>query len=656
MTMLCPNDVPYPTGGGQRENQAAILAEWLGRGHTAQIIYRLEHATPDELTWLGKQPGVSVAGADEPEDIQRIGDDFAPDVIFGLGALSVGWGGLINPTTPRVCFSGDPSHLIPMLRRQYELRSVPLSYGELVALHNQAMELKSRYLPVLKGCAAVMCGAAQSVAWYRSMGVACEYIPNSVADPHEAGWRRGPADWPQNPKPVILQAGHLQGIATMSGLYFLAEDVLPHLHDVASFEWRVCGAQTLTVDLTTRFKPWPQVNFTGYVEDIGKEFADCDIFLCTTPEAVGVRTRIIEAMAHGCCVVAHAVNAVGQPELEDGKNILLGETGGDIARLIERAAFWPKLRMDLGQAARETFERYFSPAQSQGRIVDRLEWAASAGNRAATPHLINYLPVAAQDTRGAEDEWTPQNVTPASRKNRTSQPGADPRSDPGRPLPPLQPGYHDDAALIPLVDSLLPKVGLFIETGTANGSTLLYTAERAEALGLPNLPLLSCEPHRPIALVAERNLWQHTNAMIFRQTSGEFLAGLPADCHEKMTLFFLDAHSHGFGNGCPLPEEVNYIMTHWRGGYIIADDFQVPGQPQFGYDVYPEIGAIGMKMIEGSIPPESLTEVWYPTHSQASAKSPLRGWCLLTFGNAPPLEVPEMILGMMKEWIGSGHD
>ncbi len=240
-------------------------------------------------------------------------------------------------------------------------------------------------------------------------------------------------------------------------------------------------------------------------------------------------------------------------------------------------------------------------------------------------------------------------VTPANRKNKTSYPGADPRTDPGRQLPPLQPGYHDDVALLPIVDALLALVELFVETGTANGSTLLYTAERVEALQLKDFPLASCEPHLPIAEYARRNLWKYPNALIFNDESLPFLERLAPMFRDTPTLFFLDAHSHGFGDGCPLRREISFILSHWRGGYIIADDIAVPGQPQFGFDQYENIGAINWEMIRPAVEGGPVREIWWPCHKvKSKKKQPLRGWCLLTFGDAPLIPIPATVMPMVQ--------
>ena len=109
------------------------------------------------------------------------------------------------------------------------------------------------------------------------------------------------------------------------------------------------------------------------IPDIDAEFLNSDIFLATTPEDMGVRTRLIEAFAHGCCCIAHSANSVGQPEFQAGVNIALGATGREIADLLNYYAARPEDRLRMGNAARQTFEESYAPEKTGGAVADALE-------------------------------------------------------------------------------------------------------------------------------------------------------------------------------------------------------------------------------------------------------------------------------------------
>ena len=97
----------------------------------------------------------------------------------------------------------------------------------------------------------------------------------------------------------------------------------------------------------------------------------------------------------------------------------------------------------------------------------------------------------------------------------------------------------------------------------------------------------------------------------------------------RRAMFWLDAHSHGFG--CTLPEEVATVMRLFRGGYIFMDDFQVPGHPELGYDIHKDM-EIGWELIKEHVEMDKFLKIGYP-HYQTGSES--RGWGVIAFGDLP---------------------
>jgi len=87
-------------------------------------------------------------------------------------------------------------------------------------------------------------------------------------------------------------------------------------------------------------------------------------------------------------------------------------------------------------------------------------------------------------------------------------------------------------------------------------------------------------------------------------------------------FFYLDAH---WGEYWPLRDEVAAILALERF-IIVIDDFQVPDQPRFGFDMYQGVPC-GMPVIEDLIAGRP-TKVYYPVRSNRDN----RGWVLLCEG------------------------
>jgi glycosyltransferase involved in cell wall biosynthesis len=382
VTIVCEGSLPMSTGGGPRMNQWAVADELVMRGHQVHIVNIVHPDNVDIIALYAlNQRGIMVTPVSyiglSPYRMAMIIAEGHPDVIFGLAAWNIAWASSYDSRIPRVCMMGDPEHVIQSYRRQLK-NPEPLTYEEIATLHNAAMVTKKTYLDILATCAAVYCPVESYCLWFKNLGFNVEYIPMPIVEPAFPGWRRRTEDMPKNAKPRILMAGHLGGIATLSSLYYLADELLPVMHNIDVYDWRICGGDELQSDLANRFKNYPQIKFTGYVHDIRKEMLQADVFLCTTSIPVGVRTRLVEAMALGCTIVAHASNAIGQPELQNGENILLADNGQEMASLLDMITSHPAKSYAQGLAARETYEQHFRTALSAGRMINKMEELVNA--------------------------------------------------------------------------------------------------------------------------------------------------------------------------------------------------------------------------------------------------------------------------------------
>jgi glycosyltransferase involved in cell wall biosynthesis len=85
---------------------------------------------------------------------------------------------------------------------------------------------------------------------------------------------------------------------------------------------------------------------------------------------VGVRTRILTALAHGVPVVASTAAALGLPELRDGVDIVYADNGPAVAGILSRLADDASLVERLGAAARTSWERFYDARVNVPALVD----------------------------------------------------------------------------------------------------------------------------------------------------------------------------------------------------------------------------------------------------------------------------------------------
>lgn len=209
-----------------------------------------------------------------------------------------------------------------------------------------------------------------------------------------------------------------------------------------------------------------------------------------------------------------------------------------------------------------------------------------------------------------------------------------------RPAPPFfYVGFHGDKYLLGLVDTIIPMVQAFVETGLSVGTTLAYVAST-----YPYVPCFSCEPDSFVFQHARRNTQRLPNVSIYNETSQEFLKRIGRQytyLFEQKVLFWLDGHGPGFK--WPLKEEVAFITTHFDSAYILIDDFKVPGLDCFGYVVYQD-QACSFEYIQDALNPDREYNLYYPSYTERTSQyHPLRGWGLIEFGHDESLELPDYL-------------
>ena len=286
---------------------------------------------------------------------------------------------------PKLGLVGDPIHLPALFRKTIYAR-----YEEDAGLKRRLKEsLFDRYRTrvslkgmerLLRSCDASGAFAAHHAEMFRAMGIPKHgYFRTPTPDPLVDGVRKRPAD-----KSKIMHIGHLRGTATLSGVELIAMEILPRLKaalPLDSFEIHLVGGyfETLPEDLKARLID-PAVKVRGQISPSDEEFLSSHIVLVPTPIELGIRVRIITAFSFGSCIVAHTANRAGIPELESGRNCLLGGDGKSLADHCVALLSDPGRRASLEEGARRTYDDAFSLGTAGAAIAERL--AALVGPRA----------------------------------------------------------------------------------------------------------------------------------------------------------------------------------------------------------------------------------------------------------------------------------
>lgn len=311
--------------------------------------------------------------------VERL-EKLRPDalLLYHWDALAATWG--VNRWL-KVGLVGDPVHLPSLFRREFRNDVASNKFGRVKGwLYQRLLESRqtSAMVNMLDECQVAGAFAAHHAQMLRHWGVKhCRYFRSPVPDPDKC-YEKG-----RSRKLRVLHIGHLQGIATLTGIKVLVEEIVPRLEKALTtegFEVHVVGGMLEAVpDTLLRKLMHPVIKLRGQVTPADEEFRAADILIVPTPIELGIRVRIISGFSHGCAIVAHRANCAGIPELKDGENCLLGENGVELAAACLRLREDPVLVKKIADGARATFERHFSPATAGRAIAAAVDEVLTVG-------------------------------------------------------------------------------------------------------------------------------------------------------------------------------------------------------------------------------------------------------------------------------------
>jgi glycosyltransferase involved in cell wall biosynthesis len=217
----------------------------------------------------------------------------------------------------------------------------------------------------------------------RCPGAVLHTIPNRVDVSFYAGLS-APAQDP--PRREILFVGSMDYSANIDAVQWLVREV-----------WPVVKRQNPDLRLTiVGRKPSPSVQalaagdieVTGTVEDVRTFYRRALAVVAPLRIGSGTRLKILEAMAAGVPVVSTRVGAEGL-NVSDGLDIILGDTGEEIAQALLRIVSIPGLRERQAQAARDLVARSYDWG-GLGTALYGIHESARESRRRSLDHVLTY--------------------------------------------------------------------------------------------------------------------------------------------------------------------------------------------------------------------------------------------------------------------------
>jgi polysaccharide biosynthesis protein PslH len=197
----------------------------------------------------------------------------------------------------------------------------------------------------------------------------CVVMP-SVLDMRDYEGHYDPRDYS-----ALLYAGSFGYLANYEAMQWFAREVFGHITDRENVRVRVTG-NTAGRDLAPLREACPQVEFTGFVDDIRPYFAQSGICIVPILSGGSTRLKIVEAMAWGTPVVSTRIGAEGL-EVTHGENILLADTPVDFAGAIEHLIRDRDLWQRISRGGRRLVEQRYSADRMYHQLEQMLSGLTS---------------------------------------------------------------------------------------------------------------------------------------------------------------------------------------------------------------------------------------------------------------------------------------
>jgi len=158
-----------------------------------------------------------------------------------------------------------------------------------------------------------------------------------------------------------------------------------------------------------------------------------------------------------------------------------------------------------------------------------------------------------------------------------------------------------------------------VETGTFHGATTHYLHSTS------HLPVYSAELQKRFLWYARTRFLFRPGIHLVRSDARDFLRTLVSmeSLAAGRVFFYLDAHWDD-----DVREEVRIIFDGCPNAVVMIDDFQVPGDPGYGYDTYGESSALTLDYLKPQIGRGGLA-VFFPSAASGEETGAKRGCVVL---------------------------
>tara|TARA_B110000008_G_scaffold279105_1_gene324956 strand:- start:253 stop:1113 length:861 start_codon:yes stop_codon:yes gene_type:complete len=164
---------------------------------------------------------------------------------------------------------------------------------------------------------------------------------------------------------IIVHIGHMRGTVTLDSLHNLVLNIVPKIIELnpnINLEVRLIGKyfDKLPVKIYNKIIESGFYKNYGHIYNLNKIYKDADILISPNTINLGIRVRLITALAQGLTILTHKSNKFGIPELKNNYNCLIANNTLDLAKACIKIFNNTKLKKKLEKNGLKTFNQKFS--------------------------------------------------------------------------------------------------------------------------------------------------------------------------------------------------------------------------------------------------------------------------------------------------------
>lgn len=197
--------------------------------------------------------------------------------------------------------------------------------------------------------------------------------------------------------PGVVFVGGMDYAANRDAVRWYRDAVIPELAALG------CGDVTLDVighcpdDVAEKLSS-ERIRFLGYVPELASALRSYRIAVAPVVSGTGIKTKVLESMGLGLCVVSTPLGVSGLP-VGHGREVMVGESAADFAASVAEMWTNPARAAELGGRAWSLVAEHFSLRASQhrwDRILQAAEERVYQPTAAARPAAAIRLPATAR--------------------------------------------------------------------------------------------------------------------------------------------------------------------------------------------------------------------------------------------------------------------